>query len=486
VRHGLLQSTLAAVLVSIMLLGLPLALAFQLLAEQRVQDELQRQVDDVASAIEELPDGFADPQLLAFLRGFVNDSDRRLTVYVRGPNGAVGPFLEVGGGPEARFDEDLVAAVRAGAAARVYEDGRFAVTVPGQRDGAEFWVRMVEDDGGLHQLVGRARAGIVTLALVSLAGAGMAAIWQGRRFAVPLEQLASSARRLGDGDFSARAPRSGLPEPDEVAAALDSTADRLAVMLERSRSFNADASHQLRTPLTALRLDLEALEAAGADPQLVGAAVKEADRLEATISELLALAEAPQGDETIDLAELAAQRLDAWRALARAQGREVVLDAQRVPRVRARAAALGQSLQVLLDNALEHGSGTITVSVSQVAGGVRLSVGDEGPGIPEEREASLFRPTGPLRTVAAGGLWGRRAPTATLERSSSGRFRRPPPVPPGERGRGLPLARSLVEAEGGRLRLEQARPGAVLSVLLPAARNGKRPPAPSEPVPPSP
>jgi len=459
VRKRLLQSTLAAVGVAVVLLGLPLALVVQVLLNQIVLNDLEEQVRDVQAVLETVGDPRQAPgELDELLRGYDRE-DRRLLLYQRGPGGTVTQFFSTGSGPVPRTDADLRAAVRRGEPGRVRHAGAFAVTVPGQLGPVTVYVRTVQDDRGLAWFVTQTRLGIVSLALVSFLAAALAALYQGRRLAVPLEQLAASARRLGEGDFSARAPRSGLPEPDEVAAALDTTADRLAAMLERSRSFNADASHQLRTPLTALRLDLEALEAAGADPALVSAATKEADRLEATIAELLALAQAPPGEETLDVTELAAARLDAWRQLARAQGRDVVLAARPVPPVRARAAALGQSLQVLLDNALEYGAGTITVSVSEVAGGVRLCVGDEGPGIPADREATLFRPPAPVRVPdGAGAVRGRRAVSVAAAN--------------GHAGRGLPLARSLVEAEGGRLVLERSRPGALLCLLLPAAAPG--------------
>src|SRR5690606_23001431 len=125
-------------------------------------------------------------------------------------------------------------------------------------------------------------------------------------------------------------------------------------------------------------------------------------------------------------ATLAEERLDAWTALARAEGRQVRLEADPVPLVRARSAAVGQCLQVLLDNALEHGEGTITVRVSSMSpptggerGWVRLCVSDEGPGFADDSEP----------------------------------------------GRGLRLARSLIQAEGGRIKIE--RP-ATVCLLLPS------------------
>jgi signal transduction histidine kinase len=344
------------------------------------------------------------------------------------------------------FDNDLRAAFN-GQVGRKVGAGVLAVSVPLRGGGV---LRVLGDDHALISSVRQSWVAIGGLALFALGTAALMARIQGERFATPLESLADAARRLGDGDFSAQAAYSGLPEVDEVAKALHETAAQLGAMLDRSRSFGADASHQLRTPLTALRLDLEALDATGADPELVAAAIREADRLEATIAELLSLADAPGGaaDRSCDVAELAAARLDAWQSLARAAGREVVLDALPVPPVRARPGAIGQCLQVLLDNALEHGAGTITISVRAVAAGgglgltgegrdtkwVRLCVSDEGPGIPPDRRDGLL--SGRADTLA---------------------------------GRGLVLARQLVEAEGGRLTLERVAQGATLCLLVPVA-----------------
>ncbi len=121
-----------------------------------------------------------------------------------------------------------------------------------------------------------------------------------------------------------------------------------------------------------------------------------------------------------------------WEALARAQDRRIVVQAVAVPPVRVRPAAIGQSLQVVLDNALEHGAGTITVTIQPIAGGVRLCVGDEGPGLPED----ALEGSGPMDRH-------------------------------GVRGRGLPMARSLVEAEGGRMVREHRQGGAIVCLLLP-------------------
>jgi hypothetical protein len=231
-----------------------------------------------------------------------------------------------------------------------------------------------------------------------------------RRLARPFEALTAAATRLGEGDFSVRAPRSGLEEADAIAVALDGTAERLGRAIDRSAAFTADASHQLRTPLTALRLHLESLELAGVDQDDLAAALTEADRLEATIAELTALTRLDAPEVALDLGALVADRASAWQLAARESDREVRTELLPVPAVLVRPAAIAQAVEVLVDNALQHGRGTVTVRVAPARpddpeGIVRVSVEDEG-------EAS------------------------TLER-------------PG--GRGLALARTLVAGEGGQL-----------------------------------
>ena len=427
-RRRLLISTLAAALLALILLGLPLSVAVGTLLTRGAYDVLQGEAEQAQVVLDRNARTTADAAVI--LGDITARSGHRFTLLDRSGIVVVDTGDEPAPPGSQAMSPDLEAARASNGVGYHRGPQSVAVSLPVVVGDARLILRVASASSGLERQIRQAWLAIGGLGLTALGGAALVAVFQGRRLAAPLEELAQSARRLGDGDFSARAPRTGVPETDDVAAALDMTADRLGTMVARTRSFGADASHQLRTPLTALRLDIEALEASGADQELTDAAMAETDRLEATIDELLALAEAPRTEETVDVSRLAATRLDAWEALARAQGRRVAFEGAPVAPVQVRAAALGQCLQVLLDNALLHGDGTITVSVDDIPGGVRLCVADEGPGFPP-----------------------RQLPLGHAEQG----------------GRGLALARSLVEAEGGRLQIGRPQHGAIVCLLLPAA-----------------
>lgn len=281
--------------------------------------------------------------------------------------------------------------------------------------------------------------------MLGLGALAVAVTWliarrQARRLASPLEALAGTAQRLGDGDFSVRTTWTGIPEIDAAGSALDTTARRLGELVDRERSFSADASHQLRTPLTGLRLGLEtALDLPEEQHRAaMEAAIESADRLERTVEDLLALArDAHQGDVPLPVDDLVADWRGVWAPVVAGHGRQLVVDvAPDLPVSSASQAAVRQVVDVLLDNAVVHGAGTVTLSVRDAGGAVAIDVADEGPGPGDPDEA--FRRRG---ESAAG------------------------------HGIGLALARSLAEAEGGRLRLTRPRPP-VFSLLLPGRPPG--------------
>jgi signal transduction histidine kinase len=282
------------------------------------------------------------------------------------------------------------------------------------------------------------------IALLSLGGV-LAAIAlglvQNRRLAQPLERLARTSRKLGAGDFSARAGRFAIPEIDAVAAALDASALNIARLVGREREFTANVSHQLRTPLTALHLRLEELRQLD-DPALIrieaDRAIAEADRLERTITDLLSAArsELAQGaGDPLDLHALIESHTSTWRPLFERAGRRLEIGLSHAPRAHASAGAVGQALDVLLDNALQHGAGRVVLRVREHEGRPTITVEDAGDGIAPGHEAVIFEPGH---------------------------------SPRGSSGVGLHLARSLINSAGGQLELRSPRPPAFEIRLRPS------------------
>ena len=228
----------------------------------------------------------------------------------------------------------------------------------------------------------------------SRAALGLALI-QSRRLADPLARLARSATRLGDGDFSLSTPRSGVPEIDAIASSLDRSAERVEELLRAERSFSEHASHQLRTALTGLQLRIEEL-AGNDDPEVreeAEAALEQSARLLSIIEELLALARTGRaGNVTrFDLGDLVRQHVDDV---------EPILAPRRPPRRRRRArrryrcsrrsARSVRSLDILLSNAVRHGAGCVTATVSADERRARVDITDEGTGITDRDERSVF------------------------------------------------------------------------------------------------
>ena len=282
---------------------------------------------------------------------------------------------------------------------------------------------------------------MVVLAAVALVVVWLLARRMAARLAHPLEHLAKTAHALGDGDFSVWFAGAGVAEIDSVAEALNSTATRLSDLVFRERAFSADASHQLRTPLTALRLGLEvALDDCGHDPrEAIATAIKGTDRLQATVEDLLALArDSDRPRVPLALEGLLDELARAWGPQLAARNRALTITLPpRSPVSGASAAAVRQILAVLVDNAFTHGAGTVTVAVRDAGGALAIDVTDQGPGI----------------TVASAALFVRRTPCASGH------------------GIGLALARRLAEAEGARLRLSRPAPP-TFTLLLPALDRG--------------
>ena len=265
----------------------------------------------------------------------------------------------------------------------------------------------------------------------------------------PVRQLEEATERFGTGELTARVPEDrGPPELRNLVRAFNRMAAEIERLLVAQQQFVADASHQLRTPLTALRLRLENLDARlpSGEHAAVASVIADVERLSRVVDGLLALA---RGDATglttepIDVAAIARSRGDSWREVAADHDVTLVVSGAVEAQAMVAVGAAEQLIDNLVDNALtvSRPGDTIEVRVTRSGTAVELRVLDQGPGLtPEARGRAFDR------------FW--RAPDAAGRGS----------------GLGLAIVRRLAEASGGSARLD-ARPegGTSALVTLPAA-----------------
>ncbi len=211
-----------------------------------------------------------------------------------------------------------------------------------------------------------------------------------------IRRLAETSSRLGQGDLAARVPEEGPAELKVLATSFNQMAAELAGSIEAQREFVANASHQLRTPLTGLRLRLEAIKGGeGLAGEQAAKAEQELDRLSLLVDDLLALAQATFSESPpapVDLRMLAREAVNRWREGALAGEKHLELDEQGDPRVWANRDDLGQALDNLIDNALKYSPAGTEVRVEANERGARavLAVTDTGPGIAPEDRTRIF------------------------------------------------------------------------------------------------
>lgn len=292
---------------------------------------------------------------------------------------------------------------------------------------------------------------VVLLAGAALCAAAVIAVTIARWVNRPLARMDTAARRLADGQLSVRAATgSGPPELRRMAASFNMMAGRLETLVHGHRAMLADVSHQLRTPLAALRLriDLLKVDSAPAAASELDGAQDEIARLSRLVDGLLAIARAESVTEqvvTINLVPAVAERVSAWHPVADSHGVKLLTQFGRqsaehgsdsVPQIALGAGHLEQILDNLLANAIDAlpEGGSVTVSVSSSHDGATLTVADDGPGMtPGERSRAFLR-------FASG--------------SKSGGT-----------GLGLAIVHRLVTSNGGTARLAET-PGGGLTVIL--------------------
>lgn len=264
------------------------------------------------------------------------------------------------------------------------------------------------------------------------------------RMSRPFGRLATAADELGRGNFQLDLPRGGVPEAQAISEALGTAAARLDELVRREREFAVNASHQLRTPITALRLELEDLTLWPETTPEIAAQVRrsigEIDRLTASIDDLLDLARRTrQGDQVdLDLATFVADTVERWQRRVGHDRRDVVVADSAPIRAVISTGPVAQVIDILIENARLHGAGTITVATRDAGDSVQVRVGDEG------------------RRTFGSEIFGRGASPGLGDGSGS--------------GVGLSLASELAEAAGGHLSLDETSDTTCFVLLLPARR----------------
>jgi signal transduction histidine kinase len=337
------------------------------------------------------------------------------------------------------------------AVATVYGSGKYAGVQIGT-------VVLERPTGPLNQNIANLWLYLIVLAGVALAAAVLVAIYLARWVSRPLARLDTAAGKIADGDLTVRAsPGYGPPELRRMAATFNMMAGRLEALVHGHRAMLADASHQLRTPLTALRLrlDLLATDASPATAAELAGAQEEIARLSRLVDGLLATARAEamtEQLETIDVLEAITERVAAWQPVA--DGHDVKLIAEVSggsggaagrPMVALGAGHLEQILDNLIDNAIDALTapdagpvgGSIRTSATATDTGTLLTVADDGPGMTAQERSRAF-----LRYTTG---------------SQNGT------------GLGLAIVHRLVTANGGAIRLaDTAGGGLTVEIELPS------------------
>ncbi|HEY3868033.1 MAG TPA: HAMP domain-containing sensor histidine kinase [Actinocrinis sp.] len=404
----MIKSTVAAVLIVVVLLGVPLGVISTLRISDQEHDALNQEVQRVGIVLDlQLQDRALNSKVLG---GLLVSGHSAQIVLKDGQRMQLGPSGPL---PDPKSSQ-------------VYH-GHEGETVVVTESWSQTDVRI---RNSLLLVLG--------VAVLAAVAASAVAYIQARRLARPLRDLATTAERLGSGDPRPRYRRYGIAELDRVAEVIDNTAERISRMLATERRLAADASHQLRTPLTALSMRLEEILSAQdmtSVKEEAAIALTQVERLTNVVQRLLTDARDTRRSNAtsrIDVDHVIRQQIFEWRPAFRSARRPIRVDGMRGLSAVVTPGAFAQILATLLENSLMHGAGPVLIRTRTTGGNVVVEVSDEGPGVPPELGARVF------------------------ERSVSGRS---------STGLGLTVARELAEADGGRLELLQQRPP-VFAVFL--------------------
>ncbi|MFZ1912062.1 MAG: HAMP domain-containing sensor histidine kinase [Propionicimonas sp.] len=387
----------------------PLLLLVSTLAEDRGMTAAAQQADTIAILVSGMP-------VTSELAEAVAASTQRFpgTASVRLADGTI-----LGDDWPGAAEDPEVTRARGGEAFSVRDAAGGRVYVPVLAGGGVSVVRVAIDDDQLRQGVPLAWASIlgvgVALCLVAVWLAGRAA----RRLTAPLQEVAAVAHRLREGDLAARAADAGTSETVELSRALNGLAERIGHLLVAEREAVGKLAHRLRTPTTALRLEVDGLADAEAADRMRAALLV----LQSGIDGVVAEARRPLREGSplgADATAIVASRVAYWAPLAEDQGRVLVATLHRQPLpVRLSALQLADLVDVLVDNVFAHTDEGVgfSVSLTRTDDVAVLEVRDEGPGLTPRSE-------GTQRPVGSSGLGLEIA--AHTAQAAGGQLQRPP------------------------------------------------------------
>jgi signal transduction histidine kinase len=366
-RRRVLAAVLVTTTLAVIAFFVPAALAIRNSQRRGELLELQREASIVANRLADLAVD-DNTELLSIL-----NAHHPLALY------SVNGRLLVGTGPAA--PDRIVQLAMNGNFAEGYVDGDLVAAVPVSATPAHppLVVRIEEPSGESTARYVRSLALLAAAGLAIITLAAAVGTWVAARLNRPIDDLTEWARSRPSHDVPPPSP-TGVEELDSLRSALVDNHTRIEELLARERSFSSQVSHQLRTPVAAMRVAVET-ELAAPRPDATAVlheSLGELDRLESTISSLLALARHTERELTqCDMLDLARRHVEHWRDPIARQGRAFSVDGEAVS-ARVDAEAIRHVLDVLLDNALRHGKGDIQVVVSGVDAGAVIDVSDEG------------------------------------------------------------------------------------------------------------
>jgi signal transduction histidine kinase len=382
----LVAATTSAVILAFLI---PLGMLVRTLAEDRAIAGASQEAQGVATLVA----GVNDESQLTDLVGLVDQRSQRATSVLL-PDGTL-----IGTAPQGspKSNSAAVSRARAGEAFTLIQAESAQVVVPVVTERGTVVVRTSISGGDLHRGVATAWLTFAGLGVVLMTIAVVGADRLGRRVSAPVSELAAVAHRLRAGELDARAVPRGPVETVELGEALNRLADRIGELLTAEREAVADLSHRLRTPVTALRLDAEAV----ADSELADRLRDHIGHLERTVDAVVKDARRPVRStlgRSCDASSVVRDRVAFWSALAADQDRNLTVDIPPTPTPAAiDASDLVDVVDALVDNVFAHTPDGTSFSVSLTARDpklLQLEVADDGPGARDSDVALRGHSTG--------------------------------------------------------------------------------------------